>query len=70
MVNSSYVLTISVFEIKTRCTSLCSADDQSIGNILPWRTKLEATNYQTTQIAVVQSNVWPGAWAFAIDKYI
>uniref|UniRef100_A0A0C9QX34 RSPH4A protein n=1 Tax=Fopius arisanus TaxID=64838 RepID=A0A0C9QX34_9HYME len=44
------------------------SEDSLIGTIPPWTTRLSSRIQEDTAFAVVRSNLWPGAVAFAKDK--
>jgi radial spoke head protein 4A len=44
------------------------SEDAEIGGLPPWTTRISSKLVPQYAIAVVDSNLWPGAHAFAIGK--
>ena len=44
------------------------SEDTEIGNTPPWTTRISSKLVPHFAVAVVDSNLWPGAHAFAIGK--
>lgn len=44
------------------------SEDAEISNMPPWTAKLSSSLISQYAIAVLHSNLWPGAHAFAFDK--
>ena len=46
------------------------SDDAEIGNLPPWTPKVSSKLIPQYSIAVLSSNLWPGAHAFSYQKYV
>ncbi|XP_065660533.1 radial spoke head protein 4 homolog A isoform X3 [Hydra vulgaris] len=44
------------------------SEDKGINLVPPWSASKSGTSFQQYAIAVMRSNIWPGAYSFAVDK--
>ncbi|ERE60792.1 putative radial spoke head protein 6, partial [Cricetulus griseus] len=45
------------------------SEDAEIMHLSPWTTRLSCSLSPQYSVAVVRSNLWPGAYAYAVGKY-
>jgi len=44
------------------------SEDTEVGGMSPWRTRISSKLMPQYAVAVVDSNLWPGAHAFAVGR--
>lgn len=45
------------------------SEDATLDSIVPWTARQSSRVQTETSIAIVRSNIWPGAFAFASGRY-
>lgn len=46
------------------------SEDAILESVFPWTTRQSSFVQLDTAVALVRSNIWPGAYAFAVDKCV
>ena len=46
------------------------SEDVEIAGLVPWTTRISSKLFPQFAVAVVDSNLWPGAHAFAVNKCV
>lgn len=45
------------------------SEDAIIDSVIPWTVRQSTYIQPDIAVALVKSNIWPGAFAFAVEKY-
>lgn len=46
------------------------SEDAIVDSVIPWAAKQSSYIQPDIAVALVRSNIWPGAFAFAVGKYV
>jgi len=46
------------------------SEDATVDSVIPWTARQSSYLQPDIAVALVRSNVWPGAFAFAVGKYV